>query len=47
MTYTVNNLEAFKEFSPKLMIQSYSKNYMEDNSALHMPQLVLWNGLNL
>lgn len=45
--HIANNLKTFKEFSPKLMVQSNGKNYMEDNGALHMPQLVLWNRLNL
>lgn len=32
-----SNLEAFKEFSPKFMVKSYSKDYVEDSSTLDMP----------
>lgn len=43
----IDNLQAFEEFFAKFMVESYSKYYMEDGSALDMPQLVLWNGLDL
>lgn len=47
MSDIIHNLKAFKKFPCKLMVQSYSKDYVEDSSALYMPQLVLWNRLNL
>lgn len=43
----VNNLKAFQEFSPQFVVESYSKDHVEDRGSFHMPQLILWNGLHL
>lgn len=47
MRLTDIHLEAFKKLPAKFMVETNGEHDVKDDGSLHMPQLILWDGLHL